>query len=169
MWVTIYTDASYCQYTNVATWSFWARSSEGRIVDDGLSPSFVKDSNAAEMMAVYKATVAVLRVWGASEIEGLFFNTDSMNAIHYLKYKSPVVEKPLNKRKEYLRIRSELYILLDNFECKVKFKHVKGHQRKEKSVRTWLNNTVDEKARARLEKGRASVRRSHKKKSTKST
>lgn len=168
MWVTIYTDASHCPHTGVATWSFWARSAEGRIVSDGPCPSFVKDSNAAEMMAVYKATVAVLRKWQDKDIKGLFFNTDSKNAIYYLKFRSPVEENSKGKKKEYMKIRHELYVLLDNAKCKIKFKHVKGHQRKGKSVRTWLNNAVDERAKARLEKGRAAVRYSRKKKPAKS-
>jgi len=167
MWVTVYTDASYCHDTSVATWSFWARSSAGRIVQDGPCPRFVRDSNAAEMMAIYKATVVVLQKWHNQEIEGLLFNTDSLNAIHYLKYKSSVELNPQNKKKEYMRIRQELYVLLDKVDCKIKFKHVKGHQRKGKNVRTWLNNTVDERAKARLEKGRAAKRYSRKKKSSK--
>lgn len=164
MWVTVYTDASHCPDTGVATWSFWARSEHGRIVKDGRCPSFVSDSNSAEMMAVYKATVAILRKWGDSGIEGLLFNTDSKNAIYFLKYKSTAENSKSKKKNEYLRIRRELYVLLDKVECKIKFKHIKGHQRKSKNVRTWLNNTVDERSRARLEKGRQAVRFSKKRK-----
>jgi len=162
MWVTVYTDASYCPNTGVATWSFWARSEQGRIVEDGACPAFVSDSNSAEMMAIYKATVAVLKKW--DDVEGLGVNTDSQNAMHWLRFKSTCAGSRSKKKAEYLKIRKALYVLLDHAECKIKLKHVKGHQRKSKNTRTWLNNVVDERASARLQKSRAAVRYSKKKK-----
>lgn len=141
MWVTIYTDASWFPEAAEGGWGFWAKSNIGRITNHGKLPGWVKCSNSAEIAAILIGVIEVFEKWPEEDIAGILICTDSQVAMHYLRYRPDGV-KGL-KRKDWLKIRDLLYELLDSQQCKIKIRHVKGHQ-KVRTKQAWLNNKVDE-------------------------
>jgi ribonuclease HI len=143
MWVTLYTDASWYPDEDEPSggWGFWAKSSEGRITLSGSCPGWVGCNNSAEIAAVVIGIQTIFETWN-NDIEGILVCTDSTVALEYLRFR-PNGTKTL-KRKDWLKIRKHVHKLLDEKECKVKFRHVKGHQSKNRSTPAWLNNKVDE-------------------------
>lgn len=140
MWVTIYTDASWFPEQNKGGWGFWAKSDKGRLTQHGELPKWVVCNNSAEMAAILIGIAEVLETW-TNDVDGILVCTDSLTAIHYLKYRPDGVDE-LN-RNDWLEIRKRLHGLLDTQRVKIKMRHVKGHQ-KSKTTQAWLNNKVDE-------------------------
>jgi len=76
-------------------------------------------------------------------VEGVSVYTDSMAAIDYLRYYYGGV--PSLRREDWLLIRDKLYLILEKYECMIKFTHVKGH-RYGRSKQVYMNNRVDQMA-----------------------
>lgn len=139
MWVTLYTDASWFPETCRGGWGFWAKSNLGRVTKHGKLPNWVKCNNAAEMAAILIGVETIFSTW--DNVEGILVCTDSTTAQSYLKYRPAGVTDL--KRKDWLGIRTKLYQALDEKGCKLKIRHVKGHQANTTKA-SWLNNKVDE-------------------------
>lgn len=140
MWVTIYTDASWMPDKKEGGWGFWAKSNLGRITKHGKLPKWVTCNNTAEMAAIITGVEEVFKEWG-SEVSGILICTDSEVSMVYLKYRPNGTDSL--KRKDWLPIREGLYKLLDDHKCKMKIRHVKGHQ-SANTKQAWLNNKVDQ-------------------------
>jgi ribonuclease HI len=98
-------------------------------------------SNTAEFSAILAGVARALAEW--DDVEGIQVNTDSQTAISYLKFSAELSQL---RRKEWLVFRTRLYTMLDKRNCKIQFKHVKGHQRPT-HVRAYINDRVDALAR----------------------
>lgn len=138
MWVTLYTDASWEPEEGVGGWGIWARCEKGRLTDHGKCPKWVDCNNSAEIAAIVIGVFRVFEEW--DDVEGILVCTDSTTAMQYLKFR-PNGTKSL-KRKKWLKVRRIVHDLLDLKDCKIKIRHVKGHQ-SSKTVQGWLNNKVD--------------------------
>lgn len=135
MWVTLYTDASW--RSDRGSLAYWIRSDKGRIVEALSCPSEVRCNNTAEFAAIVVGVQRTLSLW--DDVEGIQVNTDSQTAIAYLKFG---VDTQSLRRKDWLGYRTQLYEMLDQRNCKVQFKFVKGHQRPTQ-VRAYINDRVD--------------------------
>lgn len=138
MWVTCYTDASWHGSGGVGGIAYWLRSVQGRIVESASCPPEVTCNNTAELAAVLAGVQHALSSW--SDVEGIQVNTDSMVVIDYLKFGADV--NRLRRKDWVASFRTKLYVLLDEKNCKLQIKHVKGHQRPE-NMRFYLNGRVD--------------------------
>lgn len=136
MWVTCYTDASW--KAGRGALAYWLRSNHGRVVESLTCPPEAVCSNTAEFAAIIAGVERALREW--TDVDGIQINTDSQTAIQYLQFYAQLDRL---KRKEWLEFRQRLYRLLDSRNCKIQFKHVKGHQRPT-HVRAYINNQVDD-------------------------
>lgn len=142
VWVTVYTDASYCPNTHGAAAAWWAKCDHGRL-KHRIRLHGVRSSIEAEIMACFHAAKHVVSSWGAQYIEGILFCTDCQPAIQTLRWRAPrhrVFHKPQERFNELME------------GIKWKMRYVPAHQT-DKSPQTWLNNWCDREAKlARTEK-----------------
>lgn len=143
MWVTCYTDASWHPDNKVGGWAYALVSNRGRHSKSGRCPKWVKCSNTAEFSAIVAGIYRALREW--DDVEGVSIHTDSQIAITYLRFYPYGVPENL-KRKDWLGLRRKLWEIIEEHAIKVKFTHVKGHQRN-CTVKAYMNNKVDDMSR----------------------
>ena len=135
MWITSYTDASFQRKTGGA-WAVWLRSSAGRAVRQGACPSYVRDSNAAELSAIYAGVYMACRIWPSTT--GVLICSDCQGALAAAKSAASLSLDPAIRR-----LQLHLRELLNTKRIELSFKWVKGHQRASASTPAWLNNQVD--------------------------
>ena len=133
MWVTLYTDASF--KNDQGTWAVWIRSNQGRIVLNGLCPKSVTNSLAAEAFAIHKGIAAIIEE--LTDVIGIHINSDCLS----LKTAFFPWGKDI-KDKETLRIQTVVKKKIAENLIKIRFSHVKAHQRND-NVRSYLNNKCD--------------------------
>lgn len=137
MWVTCYTDAGWHPSHNIGAWAYTLKCDQGSYTKSGNSPSWVSCSNTAEMSAIIAGVYRAVRHFEG--VVGVGVRTDSMTAISYLK---TAQDEDSLSRKDWVILRRRLYRILDKYNCRVNFTHVKGHQRAS-STQAYLNNKMD--------------------------
>ena len=155
-WVTVYSDASWHDKDKAAGWAYLIRSEYGWYKKSGNKvPDWVRCSNSAEMAAIVAGIYRALREW--PDTIGVGVRTDSRVAIDYLRYRPNGFN---GRRPEWMRVRTKLHELLDEFDCRIRMIHVKGHRPRHESSAAKLNGSVDYWSReARL--GRKFIDQSH--------
>lgn len=139
MWVTCYTDASFRRHFG-GGWAVWLRSSEGRLVKSGVCPPYVKDSNAAELAAIFAGIYLARREWPSTI--GMLVRSDSMVALGACAPDAPLHQNPALRRLQQ-RIRHV------GAGIELRTKWVKGHLPSSTGTHAWLNNQCDALAKQR--------------------
>ena len=135
MWITSYTDASFQRKVGGA-WAVWLRSDEGRAVRRGVCPSYVRDSNAAELAAIYASVYIACRIWTSTT--GVLICSDCQSALAAAEPSASLSAMPAMRR-----LQQRLRELASTKHLALRFKWVKGHQPMNASTSAWLNNQVD--------------------------
>jgi ribonuclease HI len=108
----------------------------GRAVHRGTCPLYVRDSNAAELSAIYAGIYLACRIWPSTT--GVLVCSDSQSALA-----AAVLAAPLSSDPAMRRLQQRLRELANREHLQLHFKWVKGHQRVSASTSAWLNNQVD--------------------------
>jgi ribonuclease HI len=137
MWVTCYTDASLDKHAGA--WAVWIRSSHGRIVRSGACPPYVKDSNAAELAAIYAGIHLALRAW-PGETRGILVCSDSQVA---LRLASPAAPIASGKRQDFRRLQLKIRAAVAAARVELKTRWVKGHRSPKSDTTAYLNHQCD--------------------------
>lgn len=145
MWVTCYTDASFRPRFG-GGWAVWLRCSEGRIVQNGVCPPYVKDANAAELAAIFAGVFLARREWPATT--GVLVCSDSIAALQCC-----ALDAPLRKNPALRRLQERLRHIVTGVELRTKW--VKGHLPVSTGTQAWLNNRCDALAKQRRPRTRA--------------
>lgn len=135
MWITSYMDASFDRKTGGA-WAVWLRSGAGRAVRRGICPAYVRDSNAAELSAIYAGVYLACSIWPSTT--GVLVCSDCQSALAAAQPSASLSLDPAVRR-----LQQRLRELANTERLELRFKWVKGHQRASASTSAWLNNQVD--------------------------
>ena len=141
MWITSYTDASFQRKVGGA-WAVWLRSDEGRAVRGGACPAYARDSNAAELAAIYASVYLACRIWPSTT--GVLICSDCQSALVAAEPSTSLSAMPAMRR-----LQQRLRELANTKRLALRFKWVKGHQPMNTSTSAWLNNQVDRLAGSR--------------------
>jgi ribonuclease HI len=147
VWVTCYTDASY-RRGDGGSWAVWLRCSEGRIVTSGVCPAYVKESNAAELAAIFAGIYTARKSWPSTS--GVLVCSDSQIALLACAFDSPLHRNPALRRLQE-RIRDV------GVGIEIRTKWVKGHQPSSTGAPAWLNNRCDALAKQRRRRQRVTT------------
>jgi ribonuclease HI len=135
VWVTGYTDASFQRKTGGA-WAVWLRSDEGRIVRSGTCPPYVRDSQAAELAAIYASVYLATKTWPATR--GVLICSDCQGALAAAE-----VTAALASDRAIRRLQQRLRDVIAAARVDLRLRWVKGHRPKSADTRAWLNHQVD--------------------------
>jgi ribonuclease HI len=136
VWVTVYTDASFVRRPRSSGWAAWLKSERGRIVKSGPGPDYIATSNEAEMAAIYAGVYLALRAWGDA-VRGILVCSDCQSAMAHLAGEAS------SKRPGTARLAAKFRELLAGRNVVLRWRWVKGHQRKDSSRPAWLNVACD--------------------------
>ena len=145
MLVTINTDASFHTKLKYGGYAFWAICNDFKITKSGVFRKKCINSDDAETKCILNALTVVLKAHKG--ISKVIVNTDSLNAIAYLKNDRTHIRKYGligNKGTEFNRM----------FFCLVKkipieFRHVKAHSSVD-DARSFVNEWCDTEAKKRM-------------------
>jgi hypothetical protein len=135
VWITGYTDASFHRKAGGA-WAVWLRCGAGRAVRQGTCPSYVRDSNAAELAAIYAGVYLACRIWPSTT--AVLVCSDCRSALAAADPSASLASDPAMRR-----LQQRLRELANAERLDLRFKWVRGHQRASASTSAWLNNQVD--------------------------
>lgn len=152
MIVTVNTDASYNKAMREGAYAYWIRSDIGKLSGYGSYAVKVEHPVVCEIMAMTKALHRLTKsTW--KNITLLIFNTDCLNAIHYLNDDEYAIKRyKINRLKEmgpvadlFFQIKKKYFPL-----AKVEFRHVKAHTKFENDPRKYVNDWCDRAAKKGL-------------------
>lgn len=136
-WVTCYTDASLSK--DQSAWAFWLRSRDGRIVRSGSCPAYIRNSNEAELAAIFAAVHVATRTW-RGRIAGILVCSDCRFAVQILDGTLPV-------RKRYGRVVQRLVdktrAALQRHDVALRTRWVAGHRDPASGTPAFLNDACD--------------------------
>ncbi len=148
--ITIYTDASYCNQTSTGTYAFFGKTNKGTAKGSGICPEEIDSSFYAEFWAIYKCVEASLKKF--PEITGFFVNTDCLQICHlFWPFKNTNPQFKVRQMKKKVE-----GLVKDRW---VRFKHVKAHVRGGDN-RNDLNNWMDNECHKLLQKTKRRSRQS---------
>lgn len=150
MLTTLYCDASFCPETLAGGWAVWLKSNQGRIVRSGLMPSYVQNSNDAELAAIFAGVYLATQKWPSTE--AILVRSDSQTALRWMRSAEG------DRRDETQRLAAKIQELRAKHNFRIIDRWVKGHRRGTQTD-VWLNNRVDEMAREVMLKERSKRRR----------
>lgn len=139
MWVTCYADASFGD--GRGAWAVWLRCSEGRAIRRGPCPSYVKDSNAAELAALFAGVHISIALWG-ERVTGISLRSDCKGA---LDLAAP--DAPLHRKPAFRRLQEKLRATALAHGIELERRWVKGHQPVGSGAAAYLNRECDRLAR----------------------
>lgn len=139
MWVTCYADASFVR-RGTASWAVWLRSAEGRHVQSGPCPHYVRTSHQAELSALYAGVYLALRLWPSAR--GVLLCSDCQGALLSARQDSRLSRDPATRR-----LQEKLRALLERSGVAIELRWVRGHQRANQGTAAWLNRACDRLAR----------------------
>jgi ribonuclease HI len=124
IWITIYTDASFCPNSKKSSWAFWAKSNLGKIKNAGMCPAWVTDNNAAELYAVLMALKNIFGKWSRhTNIKGVYIISDNKTVCRSMWKWSKN-----NKNKTTLRVQNKIKRLSEKENIWIKTKHIPSHR-----------------------------------------
>lgn len=153
-WATCYTDASLSP--KGSAWAFWLRFQEGRLVRSGACPKYVRDSNAAELAAIFAAVHVATTTW-PGRLAGILVCSDCRFALGVLDGTMPV-------RKRYgpavARLVDRTRATLVQHEVSLRTRWVPGHRDPATGTAAFLNDVCDRLATRRRKRAGSMARRS---------
>lgn len=147
MFITVMTDASYCSRTRSAGYGFWIASGRGRKAGSGFYTFDVVSACEAEMLAVADAIYNGLKSFLIHKGDSILVQLDSIPAISAFTGERVPKQEKENQAIEYL------WLLKNQFNLEISFKHVKGHSNLE-DARSKSNAHCDNAAKAALKQAR---------------
>jgi ribonuclease HI len=150
MRVTIISDASHCHQHGIGGYAFWAVSTRGHHAGDGVFKSALKDSTAAETMAIVNALHCSISLGIVCNGDQVLIQTDCVNAISYLQ------EAVRRKRADLEPAVSVFKRLKSTHALAVEFRHVRGHT-KVADQRSKAQRSADIRARRAMRQARDKV------------
>lgn len=138
-----------------AGWAYWISSDVGRFKNYGRSPDCT-NTMGIELIAVAKGIYFIRNHEKLSKATKIIVNTDCTPAIHWMV--KPMDTRPLCQikkhkgtlqdiaRKEIIKMIKQGYKGLNKVE--IEYRHVKAHTDNLSEARKWVNNWLDEKAKA---------------------
>lgn len=146
---TLYCDASWCPKYKVGGWGIYCRSDKGKFEASGLPPDYCQDSTGAELCAIFAGLYKITQTWPDSQI--IYVRSDCSGVLK-------IIESPKKHPREDLRrLQKKIQKLKIKKDLVVQLGWVKGHQ-SDKTVKTWVNNRVDQLAYSVMERARLRVR-----------
>lgn len=150
MRVTIISDASHCHEHGVGGYAFWAVSSRGHHAGDGVFKSTLKDSTAAETMAIVNALHCSISLGICCDGDQVLIQTDCLNAISYL-------EHGVRRKRSDLQLAAKVFEgLKSTHSLAVEFRHVRGHT-KVADHRSMAQRMADKRAKRAMRRARKAV------------
>lgn len=153
MTLTINTDASFHPKFGVGAYAFWIKWTDGKLVQSGALKQ-VKNSQDAEMQAIGNALYAVLQK-DFKELEHIYINTDCKYGIEAITKGKKIngcldTVKQVNRYVSKLAVKyQEYYGGYRRFKKLISWRYVPAHT-SGATKRTWVNNKMDELAKAAL-------------------
>lgn len=147
MFITVMTDASYCSRTRSAGYGFWIASGRGRKAGSGFYTFDVVSACEAEMLAVADAIYNGLKSFLIHKGDSVLVQLDSIPAISAFTGERVPKQEKENQAIEYL------WLLKNQFNLEISFKHVKGHSNMD-DARSKSNAHCDNAAKAALKQSR---------------
>lgn len=143
--VTINTDASFCHDTKASGFAVWITYSKyGKKQKVTYYGNFINKkplhSGFAEAMAVLNALYMLVNI--SEPFNVIYVNCDYMNVEQFIQT-NKLLNDAFSEIKEKLTEKHQIH-----------FRHVKAHNNKDKSPRTYVNNWLDRKARQAMRKER---------------
>lgn len=138
MRLNLYTDGSMDVASGRGGWAAWIQLTDSqRIVQYGACPDYVKQSNHAELFAIYAGVKLALAEWG-DKITAFRICSDSETALRHVR-RGPLGTPSRNR--VMLRLRGKIHELLKGKQ--IIAEHVKGHQDPDLGYDFYVNNKVD--------------------------
>lgn len=147
MYITVMTDASYCSRTRSAGYGFWIASERGKKAGSGFYTFDVVSACEAEMLAVADAIHKGLKSFLIRKGDSVLVQLDSIPAISAFTGERVPKQEKENQAIEYL------WLLKNQFNLEISFKHVKGHSNMD-DARSKSNAHCDNAAKAALKQAR---------------
>lgn len=147
MYITVMTDASYCSCTRSAGYGFWIASERGKKAGSGFYTFDVVSACEAEMLAVADAIHKGLKSFLIRKGDSVLVQLDSIPAISAFTGERVPKQEKENQAIEYL------WLLKNQFNLEISFKHVKGHSNAD-DARSKSNAHCDNAAKAALKQAR---------------
>lgn len=135
VWVTCYADASLSGRD--AAWAVWLRCDEGRLVRSGPCPRYVRDSNAAELAAIFAGVHLTMARWG-ERVRGISVRSDSRVAIELAASGAPP-----SRDRGCRRLQTKLRELVEQRGIDLDARWVRGHQPLANGTVAFLNGRCD--------------------------
>jgi ribonuclease HI len=160
--VTLFCDVSYCPNSKAAGFGAWYRTDDmekGEFFGDGV-PVACKSSNDSEFWGAVLAIRHVLKTIG-TKVKTIVLQCDNINALSWIREFHPNAAAvgdhhgthgiPLPS-KTYPKSMETAVAVIRAMDPSVKvwLKHVKGHDHKSKSARSWVNQRCDDLAREHM-------------------
>ena len=149
MWVTLYTDASFCHETKAGGWATWCRHSEGRLFFSG--SGLVADANEAELKAILHGMENALKELRG--IEGFNIRSDSQTAVDIARYNGRIPRQP-----HLRKLRREIVELSREYRVWRQVRWTKGHTTTHNNTPGYLNDKVDKMAKRAMRQFRDGLR-----------
>lgn len=147
MFITVMADASYCSRSRSAGYGFWIACERGKKAGSGFYTFDVVSACEAEMLAVADAIYNGIKSFLIHKGDSILVQLDSIPAISaFTGERIPKQEKE-NQAIEYL------WLIKNQFNLEISFKHVKGHSNLE-DARSKSNAHCDSAAKAALKQAR---------------
>ena len=138
MKVHLYTDGSMDVEAGRGGWAAWIQTADHRrIVQYGACPDYVKQSNHAELFAIYAGLKIACAEWG-EQIHAFRICSDSESALRHVR-RGPLGTP--NRDRVMLRLRGKIHELLKGKQVIAEW--VKGHQNPDLGFDYFVNNKVD--------------------------
>jgi ribonuclease HI len=149
-WATCYTDASLSK--KGGAWAFWLRFREGRVVRTGACPRYVRNSNEAELAAIFAAIHVATTTW-SGRLSGILVCSDCRFALGVLDG-----TMPLKKRygSAVQRLVEKTRAALERENIALRTRWVPGHRDPATGTAAFLNDACDRLAARRRKRARSS-------------
>lgn len=149
MLVTINTDACFHTQLRIGGYAFWAVSNDFKITKSGVFRKKCTTSDDAEAKCIINALSIILK--SHKNITKIIVNTDSLNAIAYLKNDKSHISKynlSTSKRIQFSNLFLELRRLYKK-QLEIEFRHVKAHSGVD-DKRSFVNEWCDTEAKKQM-------------------
>jgi len=148
MLVTINTDASFHPSLKYGAYAFWAICDDFKITKSGVFRKKCQTPDDAEAKCIINALTVILKAHKG--IKKIIINTDSLNAIAYLKKDEKHIHKyglSMSKMRQF----QQCLVFLPIMGVEIEYRHVKAHSGVN-DKRSYVNEWCDSEAKKQLRK-----------------